>query len=105
MNRETDGQVTLAYAGIPGLSGNSAGEVTFRVREDASGVTKVTCDTLEQGSQIGTPEEPVTTATFTYALSGGQVTGSADHDCPSLRFQDLKAQWYHDGVDYVLGGS
>lgn len=102
VNRETDGQVTLAYAGIPGLSGNSAGEVTFRVREDASGVTKVTCDTLEQGSQIGTPEEPVTTATFTYALSGGQVTGSADHDCPSLRFQDLKAQWYHDGVDYVL---
>lgn len=49
VNRETDGQVTLAYAGIPGLSGNSAGEVTFRVREDASGVTKVTCDTLEQG--------------------------------------------------------
>lgn len=30
------------------------------------------------------------------------MTGSADHDCPSLRFQDLKAQWYHDGVDYVL---
>jgi len=102
VNRETDGQVTLAYAGIPGLSGNSAGEVTFRVREDASGVTKITCDTLEQGSQIGAQEQPVTTATFTYALSGGQVTSSADHDCPSLRFRDLKAQWYHDGVDYVL---
>ena len=74
----------------PGLSGNSAAEVTFQVREDASGVTKVTCNTLEQGSQIGTQEQPVSTATFTYALSGGQVTGSAGHDCPSLRFRDLK---------------
>ena len=102
VNRETDGQVTLAYAGIPGLSGNSAAEVTFRVREDASGVTKVTCNTLEQGSQIGTQEQPVSTATFTYALSGGQVTGSAGHDCPSLRFRDLKAQWYHEAIDEAL---
>ncbi len=102
VNRETDGQVTLAYAGIPGLSGNSAAEVTFRVREDASGVTKVACNTLEQGSQIGTQEQPVSTATFTYALSGGQVTGSAGHDCPSLRFRDLKAQWYHEAIDEAL---
>ena len=102
VNREPDGQVTLAYAGIPGLSGNSAAEVTFQVREDASGVTKVTCNTLEQGSQIGTQEQPVSTATFTYALSGGQVTGSAGHNCPSLRFRDLKAQWYHEAIDEAL---
>ena len=30
------------------------------------------------------------------------MTGSAGHDCPSLRFRDLKAQWYHEAIDEAL---
>ena len=102
INTGTEGEIVLAYADVVGLATDSAATVQFRVRDNASGITQVLCITQERGSGIGSENEPLATDVFTYCLENGSVADAADHDCPSLRFVDLTAAWYHEAIDTAL---
>ena len=126
IRKESD-SICIGFADIFSVTGGSVATLTFAAKEDMGCTTNLTLTYLQQNEKTGTSDAPVDIQTQTISLGhlfevtseiytghhtvkitetcsacGETRTRTEEIPCPSTRFQDLTAGWYHDAIDEAI---